>query len=54
MFSIYYASIVSIEEDDVMANFGESKANHSLKYRLGLEQALAEADFSNAPGIILV
>ncbi len=79
MFSIYYAAITSMEEDDVsfswiltiirtdmteesinvsrgqiMTNFGSSKTDLSLKYRLGLEHALAKADFLNAPDIVLV
>ena len=79
MFSIYYAAIISMEEDDVsllgfnnmvrtdmnvdyvnvllgqvMTNFGSSKADLSLRYRLGLEHALAKADFLNVPDIVLV
>ena len=38
----------------VMTNFGSSKTELSLKYRLGLEHALAKADFLNAPDIVLV
>ena len=38
----------------VMINFGSSKADLSLKYRLGLEYALSKADFLNAPDIVLV
>ncbi len=38
----------------IMTNFGSSKSDLSLKYRLGLEHALAKADFLNAPDIILV
>ena len=37
-----------------MTNFGSSKADLNLKYRLGLEHALAKADFLNAPDIVLV
>lgn len=54
MFAIYYAAITSMEEDDVMTNFGSSKFELNLKYRLGLERALAKADFLNAPDITLV
>ncbi|QDS77678.1 hypothetical protein FKW77_003509 [Venturia effusa] len=60
MFSIYYAAITSMEEDDndsieqVMSNFGSSKIDLNLKYRLGLENALAKADFLNAPNFVLV
>ena len=38
----------------VIINFGSSKTDLNLKYRLGLEHALAEADFLNNPDIILV
>ncbi|KAF2101309.1 hypothetical protein NA57DRAFT_72750 [Rhizodiscina lignyota] len=54
MFSICYAAINSMEEDDMMANFGSSKSDLNLKYRLGLEYALAEADFLNVPDVVLV
>ena len=37
-----------------MTNFGSSKTELNLKYRLGLEHALAKADFLNAPDIVLV
>src|SRR5215469_13666441 len=37
-----------------MTNFGSSKTDLSLKYRLGLEHALAKADFLNVPDIVLV
>lgn len=38
----------------IMTNFGSSKTDLSLKYRLGLEHALAKADFLNVPDIVLV
>lgn len=38
----------------VTSNFGVSKADLSLKYRIGLESALAKADFLNAPDLTLV
>ena len=38
----------------VIINFGSSKSDLNLKYRLGLEHALAEADFLSNPDIILV
>ena len=37
-----------------MTNFGFSKAELNLKYRLGLEHALAEADFLNVSDLLLV
>ncbi|RAL08049.1 Zn(II)2Cys6 transcription factor [Aspergillus homomorphus CBS 101889] len=54
LFAIYYATIASMEDEDVMTNFGSSKSELNLKYRLGLEHALAKADFLNAPDIVLV
>jgi hypothetical protein len=54
MFSIYYAAITSMEEDEVMTNFGSSKTDLNTKFRLGLEHALAKADFLNTPDITLV
>ena len=38
----------------VMTNFGSSKTELNLKYRLGLEHALAKADFLNIPDLVLV
>ncbi|KAL9105811.1 MAG: hypothetical protein Q9227_009067 [Pyrenula ochraceoflavens] len=54
LFSIYYAAVSSMEEDDVMTDFGFTKADLNLKYRLGLEHALAKADFLNVPDLVLV
>ncbi|KAJ5779347.1 hypothetical protein N7457_007067 [Penicillium paradoxum] len=54
MFSIYYAAITSMEADDVLLNFGATKAEVNLKYRQGLEHALARADFLNVPDLVLV
>ncbi|KAJ8103394.1 fungal-specific transcription factor domain-containing protein [Lipomyces tetrasporus] len=54
MLSIYYAAITSMEEDDIMTNFGFTKTDLNLKYRLGLEHALAKADFLNVPDVVLV
>ena len=38
----------------IMTNFGSSKSDLNLRYRLGLEHALAKADFLNVPDIVLV
>lgn len=37
-----------------MNNFGTSKGELNLKFRLGLEHALAKADFLNVPDIVLI
>ncbi|ETN38875.1 uncharacterized protein HMPREF1541_06916 [Cyphellophora europaea CBS 101466] len=54
MFSIYYAAVSSMEEDDVKTNFGSSKSELSLKYRLGFEYTVTKAGFLTAPSLILV
>ncbi|KAF5027602.1 hypothetical protein F66182_272 [Fusarium sp. NRRL 66182] len=54
LFSIYYAAVTSMEDDEVVTNFGSTKAELNLKFRRGFEQALARADFLNNPDIILV
>ncbi|KAI1272647.1 hypothetical protein F5Y07DRAFT_391814 [Xylaria sp. FL0933] len=54
MFSIYYAAISSMDDDDVVNNFGSTKTELTTNYRLGLEHALARADFLNRPDIVLV
>ncbi|KAJ3580455.1 hypothetical protein NPX13_g99 [Xylaria arbuscula] len=54
MFSIYYAAVTSMEDDDVLENFGSTKTELSLRFRLGLEYALAKADFLNTPDLVLV
>ena len=38
----------------IKTNFGSSRPDLTHKYRLGLEHALAKADFLNAPDIVLV
>lgn len=38
----------------IMTNFGSSKTELNIKYRFGLEHALAKADFLNNPDIVLV
>jgi hypothetical protein len=54
LFSIYYAAITSMEDDDVLNNFGATKIDLNLKFRRGLEQTLARADFLNDPDIVHV
>ncbi|KAI1138012.1 fungal-specific transcription factor domain-containing protein [Hypoxylon sp. FL0543] len=45
MFAIYYASITSMEEEEVKVNFGAEKCQLINKYRFATEQALARANF---------
>ncbi|KAK3685280.1 fungal-specific transcription factor domain-containing protein [Podospora appendiculata] len=54
LFAIYYAAIVSMEDEDVKKDFGFSKADLSLRFRAGFEHALAKADFLNVPDLVLV
>ncbi|ATY62506.1 Fungal specific transcription factor [Cordyceps militaris] len=54
MFAIYYAAVTSMEETEVSLNFGTTKANLNLKFRVGFEQAMASADFLNNPTLVLV
>ncbi|KAJ8062717.1 hypothetical protein OCU04_007982 [Sclerotinia nivalis] len=54
MFSIYYATIMSMEEDEIITNFDCTKSELSLKYRLGLEHSLSKADFLTEPDMTLV
>lgn len=54
MFAIYYAAVTSMEEEDIVMNFGSTKVDLNLKYRVGLEHALAKADFLSVPDIALV
>ena len=54
MFAIYYAAVISMEEEDVVKNFGMPGAELSLKYRIGLELSLASADFLNTSDLEIV
>jgi len=51
MFSIYYAAIISLDEDEVRTNFGAEKSQLVQQYRFALEQALAKADFITIPDL---
>ena len=54
VFSVFYAAICSLDEDEVTTSFNVSKNELVLKYRIGLEHALAKADFLNNPTDILI
>ncbi|KAK1752666.1 fungal-specific transcription factor domain-containing protein [Echria macrotheca] len=53
MFSIYYAAITSLDEDEVKNNFGHEKSFLLQQYRFALEQALAKANFILYPDLTL-
>ena len=46
-FAIYHAATVSLEEEECKSRIGEDKAVLLARYRAGIEQALAKADFVN-------
>ncbi|KAL2174153.1 fungal-specific transcription factor domain-containing protein [Thermothelomyces heterothallicus CBS 202.75] len=54
MFSIYYATISSLEEEDVKLNFGTERSVLIQKYRFAVEQALAKAEFLTKPDFAVV
>lgn len=54
LFSVYYAAIGSMENDEVQESFGITKENLLLRFRSGLEVALANADFLNNPNLTLL
>ena len=54
VFSVFYAAICSLDEHEVTTSFNVSKNELALRYRIGLEQALATADFLNNPTDVLI
>ncbi|ORY57779.1 fungal-specific transcription factor domain-containing protein [Pseudomassariella vexata] len=54
MFSIYYAAITSMEDDEVKINFGAEKSHLIRQYRFATEQALAKANFLNTSELVVV
>ncbi|KAH6633915.1 fungal-specific transcription factor domain-containing protein [Chaetomium sp. MPI-SDFR-AT-0129] len=54
MFSIYYAAITSLDEEEVQLNFGTQKKTLVQKYRFAVEQALAKAEFLTKPDFTIV
>ncbi|KAH6691970.1 hypothetical protein VD0002_g3040 [Verticillium dahliae] len=53
-FAVYYAAVTSMSEEDVASSFGATKAELNYKFRLGLEHALAHADFIRLPTVTLI
>ncbi|CAK7267073.1 hypothetical protein SEPCBS119000_002352 [Sporothrix epigloea] len=45
IFAIYYAAVVSMEDEDVIKNFAMTRDDLSLKFRVGLELSLTKANF---------
>ncbi|RDL42451.1 uncharacterized protein BP5553_02430 [Venustampulla echinocandica] len=54
MFSIYFATITSMNGQEVQTNFGVSKDFLLKQYRFGVEQALARAGLLNTSEIVTV
>ncbi|KAI0170020.1 fungal-specific transcription factor domain-containing protein [Hypoxylon sp. FL1284] len=54
MFAIYYASITSMEDEEVKVNFGAEKLQLINKYRFATEQALAKANFLVTSELVVV
>jgi transcription factor-like protein len=54
LFAVYYAAVTSMEDSDVLASFGAPKSDLNYRFRLGLEHALARADFVRLPDLALV
>ncbi|KAM3088467.1 hypothetical protein ACMFMG_000107 [Clarireedia jacksonii] len=54
MFSIYFATITSMTEEEVATNFAEEKEFLINRYRFGVEQALARAGFLNTNELVTV
>ncbi|KAM0327504.1 hypothetical protein ACHAQA_005792 [Verticillium albo-atrum] len=54
VFAVYYAAVTSMSEEDVAASFGATKTELNHKFRLGLEYALAKADFIRLPDVTLI
>jgi hypothetical protein len=54
LFAVYYGAITSMWPDEVRKLFGEEKLDLLNRYRFGLEQALARAEFLQTDEIIVL
>ncbi|KAF5011267.1 hypothetical protein FDECE_2620 [Fusarium decemcellulare] len=52
--AIYYAAVVSLEPEDVLANLGETKEEALARYRFATQQALSRADFLGTSDITVL
>lgn len=48
-FAIYYAATLSLDDSQAQMTLGEDKMNSLLRFKTGLEQALAYRDFLDCP-----
>lgn len=49
LFAVFYASICSLDDEEVQESFNAKKSDMLAKYHRGLETALAKAEFLNNP-----
>ncbi|KFZ04869.1 hypothetical protein V501_08893 [Pseudogymnoascus sp. VKM F-4519 (FW-2642)] len=54
LFAIYYSVITSLSQEEVVSNFGTDKSVLIDRYRFGVEQALARADFLNTSELVII
>lgn len=54
LFAVYYSAITSMWPEEVPKLFGEEKQDLLTRYRFGLEQALARAEFLQTDEIIVL
>lgn len=47
--AIYFASTVSLDDEETQAFFGQDKCAYLLSFKVGLEQAFAQGDFLDCP-----
>jgi len=48
-FAIYFASTVSLDDEEAQTILGQDKCAHLLSFKAGLEQAFAQGDFLDRP-----
>lgn len=54
LFAIYYSVVTSMSQDEVKSSFGTDKSVLIDRYRFGVEQALARADFLNTSEVVII
>ncbi len=54
LFAIYYGAVTSMWPEETRAEFGEEKNDLLARYRFGIEQALARADFLQSDEYIVL
>ncbi|ELR07389.1 hypothetical protein VC83_06552 [Pseudogymnoascus destructans] len=54
LFAIYYSVVTSMSQEEVKSSFGTNKSVLIDRYRFGVEQALARADFLNTSELVII